>query len=286
MKPRKQHAFTLIELLVVISVISLLLAIMLPCLHFAREQGRRIRCMANLRDIGHQIYLYSQNFDDKLIPGDWVISWHVWAAAVEFPPGIPRPEVSDYHYQRVNLGHLLRDIDLPTSKNHVFFCPSAHAPDGSNSYEGFKQGWGIAGGYAPISYMFNNSLDGFYDILEEGYTAVMSHKDKINFLRGDGSVDRFHDKRLVYDDFYGPQLLSEVCSTYGLCFPQVLLHRWLERGSVDLAEAKHFLNTCAGWNGDKPVPFRPVKLSDIGKKSIVCDVVGAWGGVGIPDPAT
>ena len=92
MKLRKQHAFTLIELLVVISVISLLLAIMLPCLHSAREQGRRVKCMANLHDIGHRIYLYSQDFDDKLIPGDWVISWHVWAAPVEFPPGIPRPE--------------------------------------------------------------------------------------------------------------------------------------------------------------------------------------------------
>lgn len=284
MRSRKQNAFTLIELLVVISVISLLIAILLPCLHSAREQGRRVKCMANLHDIGHRIYLYSQDFDDKLIPGDWVISWHVWAAPVEFPPGIPRPENPDY--QPVNLGHLLGDKDLPTSRNHVFFCPSARAPDGPNPYEDFKQGWGLTGGFAPISYMFNNSLDGFYNFFEEGYTAVMSHKDKINFLKGDGSVHRFHDKRLVYDDLYGPQLLSEVCSTYGICFPQVLLHRWLERDAVNLDEARYFLNTCAGWEYDKRVPFRPIKLSQIGKQSIVCDVAGAWGGADIPDPAT
>lgn len=286
MKSRKRFAFTLIELLVVISVISLLLAIILPCLQSAREHGQRIRCMANLYDIGHQIYLYSQNFDGKLIPGDWVISWHVWAAPVEFPPGISRPEIENYRYQSVNLGHLMRDNDLPTSKNHVFFCPSARAPEGSNPYEDFKQGWGVTGGFAPISYMFNNSLDGFYNILEEGYNPVMSHKDKINFLRGDGSVDLFHDKRLVYDDLYGPQLLSEVGSTYGLCFPQVLLHNWLERGSINLDEARNFLNTCAGWEYDKSVPFKPINLSEIGKKSLVCDVVGAWGGADIPDPAT
>jgi prepilin-type N-terminal cleavage/methylation domain-containing protein len=286
MKVRSQRAFTLIELLVVISAISLLMAILLPCLHLAREQGRLVKCMANLRNIGHQVYVYGQDFEDRLVPGDWVISWHVWAAPVEFPPGIPRPEVADYQYQRVNLGHLLRDSDLPTSRNHVFFCPSARAPEGANPYEGFKQGWGLTGGFAPISYMFNHSLDGFYDVLEEGYTAVMSHRDRVNFLKGDGSVDRFRDKRLVYDDFFGPQLLSEVCSTYGLCFPQVLLQRWLAQGSVDLAEARHLLNTCAGWKGDKPVPFKPVKLSQIGKQSIVCDAVGAWGGVGIPDPAT
>jgi len=245
-----------------------------------------VKCMANLHDIGHQIYVYAQDYEDQLIPGDWVISWHVWAAPVEFPPGIPRPEVADYPYQRVNLGHLLKDSDLPTSRNHVFFCPSARAPDTASPYDGFKQGWGLTGGFAPISYMFNNSLDGFHNVLEEGYTAVMSHKDKINFLRGDASVDRFHDKKLVYDDFFGPQLLSEVCSTYGLCFPQVLLHRWLARGAVDLAEARQFLSTCTGWEYDKPTPFKPIKLSQIGRQSIVCDVVGAWGDVGIPDPAT
>jgi hypothetical protein len=262
------------------------MAILLPCLHLAREQGRMVKCMANLRDIGHQVYLYAQDCEDRLVPGDWVISWHVWAAPVEFPPGVVRPQVADYPYQRVNLGHLLRDGDLPTSRNHVFFCPSARAPEGGDPYEGFKQGWGVTGGFAPISYMFNHSLDGFNPVLEEGYTAVMSHKDKINFLRGDGSVDRFRDKRLVYDDYFGPQWLSEVSATYGLSFPQVLLQRWLARGSVDLAEARHFLTVCAEWKQDKPVAFKPVKLSQVGQQSIVCDVVGAWGGVGLPDPAT
>ena len=42
------RGFTLIELLVVISIISMLMAISLPSLGNAREQGERVHCMANM----------------------------------------------------------------------------------------------------------------------------------------------------------------------------------------------------------------------------------------------
>ncbi len=56
-------AFTLIELLVVVSIIALLIAILLPALLMAREEGKRARCLANLRAIGVAMIQYT--LDDR-----------------------------------------------------------------------------------------------------------------------------------------------------------------------------------------------------------------------------
>jgi len=62
-------AFTLIELLVVIAVIALLLALLFPALRSAREQGHRVVCLSNLRQITLAWTAYADEHDGKLVSG-------------------------------------------------------------------------------------------------------------------------------------------------------------------------------------------------------------------------
>ncbi len=67
---KKHLSFTLIELLVVIAVIALLMAILLPALNRAREQGKRTVCLKNLKNLTLAWIMYADNNNDKLVNGD------------------------------------------------------------------------------------------------------------------------------------------------------------------------------------------------------------------------
>jgi prepilin-type N-terminal cleavage/methylation domain-containing protein len=77
----KRPAFTLIELLVVIAVIAILMAVLLPALNLARDQGRKMKCGANLRSLAVANGVYVSNNDDWTVPyqpGMWVVRRDIW----------------------------------------------------------------------------------------------------------------------------------------------------------------------------------------------------------------
>ena len=59
----RKKAFTLTELLVVISVVSLLMAILMPVLAGARQQGKSVLCSSNLRQMVITALVYSNDND-------------------------------------------------------------------------------------------------------------------------------------------------------------------------------------------------------------------------------
>ncbi|MGD0597245.1 MAG: prepilin-type N-terminal cleavage/methylation domain-containing protein [Sedimentisphaerales bacterium] len=82
----RHRAFSLIELLVVIAIIALLMAILLPAMTKAREQGKRVVCLSNLRQLTVAWTAYAQMNSEKLVNGGPIAPGDLPPAGAECPP--------------------------------------------------------------------------------------------------------------------------------------------------------------------------------------------------------
>jgi prepilin-type N-terminal cleavage/methylation domain-containing protein/prepilin-type processing-associated H-X9-DG protein len=65
----KRPGFTLIELLVVIAIVAVLMGILMPVLHKAREQGKDVICRSHLKQIGLGANLYAEAWNQYVPRG-------------------------------------------------------------------------------------------------------------------------------------------------------------------------------------------------------------------------
>lgn len=116
--------FTLIEMLVVIAIIAILAALLLPALHKSVEQGRVVRCLANLRQIGSAHQLYISDHYGFVVPAQWrnESNWSgIWTQWSGILAGlyIPSP--------------LVTDAAPPSAPTSVFACPNGRSDGFSGS---------------------------------------------------------------------------------------------------------------------------------------------------------
>ncbi len=67
MQSHWHRAFTLIELLVVIAIVALLVGILLPSLSSARDAGRQVRTLANLRTLATMTHQFADANNDEMM---------------------------------------------------------------------------------------------------------------------------------------------------------------------------------------------------------------------------
>jgi prepilin-type N-terminal cleavage/methylation domain-containing protein/prepilin-type processing-associated H-X9-DG protein len=180
---RPTSAFTLIELLVVIAIIGILASMLLPVLGMAKEQGRRIACINNLRQLGLSLEMYSSENEGR------------------FPPRIAPSWPTFLHPMYLNV----KILQCPSDKQAVGTpFPGANADDPR---------------FAPRSYLFNGWNDYFLQNLTEyswkdyydhqyplGLPEVVLYEPSETITFGPKASDSFH----VHMDLYNSDDLLQM----------------------------------------------------------------------------
>lgn len=109
-RPKIKACFTLIELLVVVTIISVLIALLLPALSRARESAKRVVCASQLRSHGTVFNMYA-NSNNGWFPG----------ADLYYHPSVPNyawPFILGVKY--LNPFETLNGVTRT-----MYYCPSA-----------------------------------------------------------------------------------------------------------------------------------------------------------------
>ncbi len=142
-KSHSRKAFTLIELIVVVVVIAILVAMLLPAINAALENGRITKCASNLRQIGSAMTLFANEHNGYYPESGATVPWGTVDSA---PPGGSgqaswMEQISIYMNLSVNNGGGATTADPQYARgNSVFTCPSSSLVKTADKYYSYFNG--------------------------------------------------------------------------------------------------------------------------------------------------
>lgn len=245
---RKSKAFTLIELLVVIAIIAILMAILMPTMHRAREQGKRMVCMNNLKQLSLSWIMYADDNDDKIVNGatgysDVVTSWGDHEDELAWIDGY-HPDDYDLAMEDVRRGAL-----WPFVKNEkIYRCPTARRQEAFTysimfSMNAVNHSWsqGLRNGHVKLRSKIKQPAKRLV-FIDEGHMtsdayAVYCHQeswfDSPPVRHGDGSTISFADGHAEHWKWKGTDTISHARDEE-MSGPQVGWQPTTEAGFKDL----------------------------------------------------
>ncbi|MEN6424039.1 MAG: prepilin-type N-terminal cleavage/methylation domain-containing protein [Phycisphaerales bacterium] len=223
-----RRAFTLIELLVVIAIIAILMSILMPSLHVAREQARSVQCRGNIRTLTMAWLMYKDENDAKLVGG------HPQVDTAEVVPGPwvympPSPETSTVEQKKeyIKRGLLWSYV----KKVEVYRCPSDKRKNNPNHKYAYRT-YSIAGGMNGVQ---NNSWEirpcvKYTDIKQPANKIVfIAECDPRGYNMGSWVIN---PKSKQWVDPFGIWHRDN-SSVLSFADGRVDMHRWLSRGLVE-----------------------------------------------------
>lgn len=194
----KKIDFTIVELLIVISIIAILTCLLLPALNSAKEKGRSIACMGNLKQLGLLAMEYTHAYDGYTVcmsTSTYVGTSGLWFNTLSCGirnwkeittcPSVRGNTAPSFHYGPVSGANVNTGNSIPSFKIERMKDPSRHFHfmDGrdfllnytNSSYTGWLQygETGLSGHYNSASYRHLGSrLNMLY---YDGHTANLHH---------------------------------------------------------------------------------------------------------------
>jgi len=230
--------FTLIELLVVISIIAVLMAILMPALRSARDQGRRVQCMSNVRSLAIAWFMYQDDNDNVLVNGNVPRSAQFKESNEAFwvePPqgplgsytGDPNPTLEDElrGIERGALYPYVKDVD-------TYRCPSDDRKRNPNraTFRSFS----IAGG------MNGEERYSFTKRAITKYTEIRNPTTKYVFVEEADPRQWNMGSWIVYptgDSWCDPLAIWHGNrSCLGWADGHTEMHRWLDERTIEMAK--------------------------------------------------